>query len=355
MQQVFDPSFYSLESVYVIGMPPRLIYQRCRADGHDGGEQRHTSNAHRGRQEDVYVQFRRMDPKDFASTTDPFVAEGWIRSLEVIFRYMDMTDTDRVRCVIYLLKDDASLWWEGAEKGVNQNTLTWEEFKRIFYEKYFTVDVRSSLQREFMSLRQGDLFVAEFVKKFDRGCRISIAGVATYAFLDSGATHSFISEVVIERLGILPEDKGIGFRVTGPSGEQMLSTRIAKDMELILQEHVVQADLIVLPMPKFDIILGMDWLSQNGASIDFRWRGDEEEKKREKRKEGSWRKKRKGEREVSAGRKERGREKSRQEKRKREGELLASTLEGRTRPKRRPTAAPRRHLRQQQASEQCTS
>ncbi|XP_042419600.1 uncharacterized protein LOC122008077 [Zingiber officinale] len=109
-----------------------------------------------------------MDPKDFAGTTDPFVAEGWIRSLEVIFRYMD--DTDRFRCAIYLLKDDASLWWEGAEKGINQNTLTWEEFKWIFYEKYFTADVRSRLKREFMSLRQWDLSIAEFVKKFNRGC-----------------------------------------------------------------------------------------------------------------------------------------------------------------------------------------
>ncbi|XP_042422590.1 uncharacterized protein LOC122010202 [Zingiber officinale] len=182
-------------------MPPRRVYQRRRENGRDGGEreeerhaapdppsplpdattrilegmtrllEQHTGNAHRGRQEDVYVQFRRMDPKDFVGTTDPFVAEGWIRSLEVIFRYMDMADKDRVRCAIYLLKDDASLWWEGAEKGVNQDILTWEEFKRIFYEKYFTANVRSRLKREFMSLWQGDLHVVdEFVKKFDRGC-----------------------------------------------------------------------------------------------------------------------------------------------------------------------------------------
>ncbi|XP_073273269.1 uncharacterized protein [Primulina huaijiensis] len=80
-----------------------------------------------------------------------------------------MADTDRVRCTIYLLKGDASLWWEGAERGVNMATLTWEEFKRVFYDKYFTSDVRSSHKREFMSLRQGDWSVAEFVQKFDRG------------------------------------------------------------------------------------------------------------------------------------------------------------------------------------------
>lgn len=119
---------------------------------------------------DVYERFRRLDPKDFSGTTDPFVAEGWIRSLEVHFRYLDLEDADRVRCATYLLRDDASLWWEGAEKGVNIDTLTWAQFKDIFYEKYFTADVRGRLKREFMSLRQGDMTVAEFIRRFDRGC-----------------------------------------------------------------------------------------------------------------------------------------------------------------------------------------
>ncbi|XP_073064056.1 uncharacterized protein [Primulina eburnea] len=81
-----------------------------------------------------------------------------------------MGDADRVRCTTYLLRDDASLWWEGAEHGVDLATLTWAQFKTIFYKKYFTADVRGRLKSEFMSLRQGDSTVAEFVKKFDRGC-----------------------------------------------------------------------------------------------------------------------------------------------------------------------------------------
>ncbi|XP_075478830.1 uncharacterized protein LOC142519683 [Primulina tabacum] len=81
-----------------------------------------------------------------------------------------MADADRVRCTNYLLKGYASLWWEGAERGVNMATLTWERFKRVFYDKYFTSDVRSRIKREFMSLRQGDWTVAEFVQKFDMGC-----------------------------------------------------------------------------------------------------------------------------------------------------------------------------------------
>ncbi|XP_073056889.1 uncharacterized protein [Primulina eburnea] len=121
-------------------------------------------------QQDIYEQFRRLGPKEFSGTTVPFAAESWIRSLEVHFRYLDMGDADRVRCTTYLLRDDASLWWEGAEHGVDLATITWAQFKTKFYEKYFTADVRSRLKREFMTLRQGDVPVADFVKKFDRGC-----------------------------------------------------------------------------------------------------------------------------------------------------------------------------------------
>ncbi|XP_075497325.1 uncharacterized protein LOC142534372 [Primulina tabacum] len=132
--------------------------------------EQHVGNGAMIRLEAAYERFRKMDPEDFHGTTDPFIAEGWIIYLEVIFRYMEMADADQVRCTIYLLKDKSSLWWEGAERGVNMVTMTWEEFKRVFYAKYFTSDVRSRLKRDFMSLRQGDWSVADFVQKFDRGC-----------------------------------------------------------------------------------------------------------------------------------------------------------------------------------------
>lgn len=55
-------------------------------------------------------------------------------------------------------------------QGVNLDTLTWAQFKDIFYEKYFTADVRGRLNREFTSLRQGDMTVAEYIRRFYRGC-----------------------------------------------------------------------------------------------------------------------------------------------------------------------------------------
>ncbi|XP_073277669.1 uncharacterized protein [Primulina huaijiensis] len=256
----------------------------------------------------VYERFRKMGPKDFWGKTDPMVVEGWIKSIEMVFTFMELQDADRVRCPTYLLKDDARLCWEGASVSVNLQTLTWEGFKKVLYSKYFP--------------DKCDCSVAEFVRKFEQGCpfvpliandpreklrhfmdglwpilrrdvriagpltyvvaalqrqfqqpakkpfqgsnkgerqhqpqkkvaqkseypvcpkcsrkregewMIYIAGVATNALIDFGATHSFISDGFVKFLRDKPTK-------------------------------------MVLPMPEFDIILGMDWLSKNGVSIDF--------------------------------------------------------------------------------------
>ncbi|XP_073279510.1 uncharacterized protein [Primulina huaijiensis] len=123
----------------------------------------------RPRPKAVYERFWRMDLKEFSGTTDPMVAEGWIKSIEVIFAFMELQDANRVMCATFLLTGDARLWWERASVSMNLKTLTWNGFKQVFYSKYFIEEVRSRLNREFMSLRQGDSSVAEFVRKFERG------------------------------------------------------------------------------------------------------------------------------------------------------------------------------------------
>ncbi|XP_073137293.1 uncharacterized protein [Henckelia pumila] len=102
--------------------------------------------------------------------------------------------------------------------------------------------------------------------------RIVVAGVATRALLDSGATHSFISETFTRKRNIEYEELLGGFTVTIPSGEELSTRNIVKNLELLLQGQPVSVDLIVSPMPEFDLILGMDWMTKNAVVIDFQQR-----------------------------------------------------------------------------------
>ncbi|XP_073049474.1 uncharacterized protein [Primulina eburnea] len=97
--------------------------------------------------EALYERFRRMDPKEFSGTTDPIIAEGWIKSIEGTLIVVG----ERVF-------------------SVNLHTLSWDGFKEVLYSKYFIEEVCSRLTREFTTLRQGDCSVEDFVRRFERGC-----------------------------------------------------------------------------------------------------------------------------------------------------------------------------------------
>ncbi|KAI3443800.1 hypothetical protein Pfo_000465 [Paulownia fortunei] len=119
----------------------------------------------------VYEKFRKMEPVDFNGGSDPMVAEEWVKSLDTIFDYMRIDDAEKVLCAIFLLKKDARTWWEGAKLAVNMEELTWERFKTIFYDKYFTRDARSLRVKEFLELKQGAMSVCDYVRKFEQGCK----------------------------------------------------------------------------------------------------------------------------------------------------------------------------------------
>lgn len=108
-----------------------------------------------------------MSPTKFHGESDPAVAEEWISSLEAIFEFMDIEDAEKIRCATFMLKRDARKWWEAAKQGKDLRTLTWNQFKDVFYEKYFKTDVRARKADQFYALKQGDKTVAEYVRQFE--------------------------------------------------------------------------------------------------------------------------------------------------------------------------------------------
>ncbi|XP_012857139.1 PREDICTED: uncharacterized protein LOC105976416 [Erythranthe guttata] len=118
----------------------------------------------------IYERFLRMHPAEFHGGPDPTIAEEWIKSLEVIFDYMEMSNRDRIHCSLFLLKNEARHWWEGTKEGIDLTNTTWSAFKILFFEKYFSKNLRAQKLKEFLELKQGNLSVAEYVRRFEQGC-----------------------------------------------------------------------------------------------------------------------------------------------------------------------------------------
>ena len=89
-------------------------------------------------------------------------------------------------------------------------------------------------------------------------CTISLFDTDAHVLVDSGATHSFISREFIERVGIEMRPTECSMVVSLPTGDSLIANRVYRGSKVTIASHEFKANLIVLDIHDFDIILGMD-------------------------------------------------------------------------------------------------
>ena len=99
---------------------------------------------------------------------DPVVAKEWISMIKKIFQFVQIEDVDKVKCVVYMLRKDARIWWDAVKKTCDVVTMTWAEFLIEFSSKYYSQAVINSKVAEFTRLLQGSMSVLEYVRQFDQ-------------------------------------------------------------------------------------------------------------------------------------------------------------------------------------------
>ncbi|KAL0546095.1 hypothetical protein IC582_016000 [Cucumis melo] len=85
---------------------------------------------------------------------------------------------------------------------------------------------------------------------------------------DFCSSHFFISSAFVLHARLEVEPLYHVLSVSTSSGENMLSKEKVKACQIEKAGHVIEVTLLVLDMHDFDVILGMDWLAANHASID---------------------------------------------------------------------------------------
>ncbi|GKE49347.1 putative reverse transcriptase domain-containing protein [Tanacetum coccineum] len=84
---------------------------------------------------------------------------------------------------------------------------------------------------------------------------------------DSGADYSFVSTTFIPLLGIEPSELGFRYEIEIASGQIVEIDKVIKGCKLEIEGHVFDIDLIPFGHGSFDVIIGMDWLSNHKAEI----------------------------------------------------------------------------------------
>ncbi|XP_042012065.1 uncharacterized protein LOC121760472 [Salvia splendens] len=85
---------------------------------------------------------------------------------------------------------------------------------------------------------------------------------------DTGASHSFISELCVDTLSLPVTKSEHEMMVTSPVGGVIEISRICSDIEIVMGElRLVAHNLQVMAVKDVDVILRMDWLTANFATI----------------------------------------------------------------------------------------
>ena len=96
---------------------------------------------------------------------------------------------------------------------------------------------------------------------------LSVYDVLVRVLFDTGASRSFISSDLVDRLGLEPEIVDIPLVVTNPIGGSTSLSMICRNVVLSSHGCMFVCDCFVLGFT-FGIILGFDWLQRYGVVVD---------------------------------------------------------------------------------------
>jgi len=85
---------------------------------------------------------------------------------------------------------------------------------------------------------------------------------------DSGASHSFIAENCVKRLNLPVIDLPFDLSISTPRNNPMLTSKACWNCSLRIERRNFTANLFCLPLVGLEVILGMDWLSENHVLLD---------------------------------------------------------------------------------------
>nr|GFB47141.1 putative reverse transcriptase domain-containing protein [Tanacetum cinerariifolium] len=97
-----------------------------------------------------------------------------------------------------------------------------------------------------------------------------IYGHAVFVLFDTGATHSVISSAFASHITTTPTLLDHVLCISTPMQDSVRITHVYRNLPLQFHDKIRPINAFPLDMCEFDIILGMDWLTEHHAMIDCR-------------------------------------------------------------------------------------
>ena len=102
------------------------------------------------------------------------MADSWILDLEKYFDVWNCSKMEKFVFVTFMLSSEAEHFWRMEKRLLkNKEPLVWDNFKEVFFKKYYPRSVYHPKESEFKQLRQSNMKVADYETKFTKLSRFA--------------------------------------------------------------------------------------------------------------------------------------------------------------------------------------
>ncbi|XP_059627307.1 uncharacterized protein LOC132270119 [Cornus florida] len=113
------------------------------------------------------LQFNKLIKVAFEGGPDPLVANNWLDKVEKHFRAIIVPDNRlKITLATYKFVSNAVVWWKTMTSAHDIDSMSWDAFKSLLFDKYFPQTKRRELRMQFDRLEQGDMSVIEYENNF---------------------------------------------------------------------------------------------------------------------------------------------------------------------------------------------
>ena len=95
--------------------------------------------------------FRRLQPADFSGTEKPLDTEQWLIDMTDLLTGARIPGENQVEVAKIQLKDVARTWWL-AEEARLEKPISWDQFSKGFYERFFPATAQKEMEEQFIRL-----------------------------------------------------------------------------------------------------------------------------------------------------------------------------------------------------------
>jgi hypothetical protein len=116
---------------------------------------------------DKVGEFQRTKPPTFSHSVEPMDADNWLKTIEKKLQVVQCNNREKVLFALHQLEGPVVDWWDAyVEAQKEPESINWQELKNTFRSHHVPLRLRKLKKKEFEDLKQGSMFVNEYVTRF---------------------------------------------------------------------------------------------------------------------------------------------------------------------------------------------